>query len=344
MSDQKYQRSVEELRAHASMFWPSELSQEEARLSVIPRLLQTQDEFVAIISVPVSDLDGLFKIIDASSFSGNLFVKHLTVLADFGGEQLQRANNNFQTLFPSGSMEFLWNGQFHSYQFQELPVPNLTNNRLGITGRKLVQERQLDKLLQDVVALLIFGSAATNELTGKRLSKCEIGDYLGRPEELKRFIKQRYIWVSRITMGAQSNSLGQLAQEFVRKYLQEHLSIQGMSVQSNGTIPGISHTDSIANRPTTFDIVVSQQSRIVAVEISFQVTTNSVIERKAGQAQARFNQVENAGHRIAYVLDGAGNFQRMSALSTICTHSHCTVAFSKSEIEILCDFIREHLA
>ena len=326
------------------MFWPSELSEEAAKISVIPRLLQTQDEFIAILSVPVSDLHGFFEIINASSFSGNLFLKHLTVLTDFGGEQLQRVNNNFQALFPSGHLEFSWNGALHSYKFQELPVSNLTNDRLGISGKKLVQKRTLDTLLQDITALLIFGSAATNELTGETLRKCEIGDYLGKPEDLKRFIKQRYIWVSRITMGAQSNNLGQLAQKFVHQYLQEHLTRHGVSIQSNGTIPGISQTEISANRPTTFDIVVSKQSQYVAVEISFQVTTNSVIERKAGQAQARFNQVEDAGHRIAYVLDGAGNFQRISALSTICAHSHCTVAFSKSEFEILCDFLREHFA
>ncbi|QFS47783.1 hypothetical protein [Nostoc sphaeroides] len=30
----------------------------------------------------------------------------------------------------------------------------------------------------------------------------------------------------------------------------------------------------------------------VGIEVSFQVTTNSVIERKAGQAKSRFEQIE----------------------------------------------------
>jgi hypothetical protein len=343
MRQQNYQRTVPELRKLASMFWPSELSEEAAKLSVIPLLLKTQDEFIAILSVPVPDLPNLFQVLNASSFSGNLFLKHLVILADFGGEQLQRVNSNFEMLFPSGKMEYLWNGKPHTYSFQVLPVTNLTNGRLGISSQKLLKERKLDKLLQDVAAILIFGSACTDEITAEILSKCELGDYLGQPEKLERFIKQRYIWVSRITMGSRSNNLGQLAQQFVLEYLEKNLDVKSVNFQSNGYIAGITHTDEQTNRPTSFDIVVSKGGKYVAVEVSFQVTTNSVIERKAGQAQARYNQIENAGYKIAYVLDGAGNFQRETALRTICSYSHCTVAFSRSELNVLCEFIRGYL-
>lgn len=343
MPSRKYQRTVPELRKLASMFWPSELSEEAAKLSVIPILLETQDEFIAILSVPVPNVRNLFQIVNASSFSGNMFLKHLIILADFGGEQLQRVNSNFEMLFPNGTMEFFWNGELHSYPFQELPVTNLTNSRLSVSSKRLLKKRKLDALLQDVAAILIFGSACTNEITAEVLSKCEIGDYLGQPETLERFIKQRYIWVSRITMGSRSNNLGQLAQQFVMEYLEKNLGIKDIEFHSNGNIPGITHTDEQTNRPTSFDIVIAKNGRYVAIEVSFQVTTNSVIERKAGQSQARYNQIENSGHKIAYVLDGAGNFQRETALSTICSYSHCNVAFSRSELEILCEFIRGYL-
>jgi hypothetical protein len=77
------------------------------------------------------------------------------------------------------------------------------------------------------------------------------------------------------------------------------------------------------------------------VEISFQVTTNSVIERKAGQAQARANLLRQADCKIAYVIDGAGNFERASALNTLCLYSDCTVALSPGEISLLVEFLRE---
>jgi hypothetical protein len=173
------------------------------------------------------------------------------------------------------------------------------------------------------------------------LGKCEIGDYLGKPTELTEFIRQRYIWVSRITGGAQSNNLGQIAQKFVAEYIKDNLGVEGVSVHPSGRLPQVTHTDSTTGRMTSFDIVVTDNTKYVAVEVGFQVTTNSVIERKSGQARARYEQVERAGHRIAYVIDGSGNFQRETALRTICAHSHCTVAFSRSELDILCNFLRE---
>ncbi len=343
MSHQNYQRTVSELEKLASMFWPSELSEEAAKLSVIPKLLETQDEFIAILGVPVPGLNNLFDVVSASSFSANLFLKHLAVLADFGGEQLQRVNSNFSMLFPSNTIEYIWNGDRYTYDFQELPVSNLTNSKLSISSKKLLKGRKLDNLLQDVAAILVFGSACTNEITADIMSKCEIGEYLGQPEKLEKFIKQRYIWVSRITMGARSNNLGQLAQQFVLEYVEKNLNIENTEFRSNGVIPGITHTDEQTNRPTSFDIVISKGNNFVAIEVSFQVTTNSVIERKAGQAQARHKQIEDAGYRIAYVLDGAGNFQRETALRTICSYSHCTVAFSRPELDMLCQFIRGYL-
>ena len=144
-------------------------------------------------------------------------------------------------------------------------------------------------------------------------------------------------------MGSRSNNLGQLAQKFVLEYLQKNLNIKDAEFSSNGTIPGVTHTDAQTNRPTTFDIVVSKDNKHIAIEVSFQVTTNSVIERKAGQAQARYNQIDSAGYKIGYVLDGAGNFQRETALQTLCSYSHCTVAFSRSELDVLCEFIRGYL-
>jgi hypothetical protein len=343
MAQQNYQRTVPQLERVASQFWPPDLSEEAAKMSIIPLLLDTQDKFISILGVPVHTLDDLFNIVNTSAFAGNLFLKHLEVLADMGGEMLQRINSRFATLFPNGAMEYLRDGTPHTWQFQALPVTSLTNSRLHVTGRQLAKEYTLDPLLQDVAALLIYGGASTNEETASILSKCEIGDYLGEPEKLERFIRQRYIWVSRITMGSRSNNLGQLAQQFVLDYLQKNLGIPGAVIQSNGTLPGVSHTDSQTNRATTFDIVVSHNSKYVAIEVSFQVTTNSVIERKAGQARVRHEQVTNAGHKIAYVLDGAGNFQRRTALQTICSFSHCTVAFSKAELAVLCDFLEDIL-
>ena len=89
-----------------------------------------------------------------------------------------------------------------------------------------------------------------------------------------------------------------------------------------------------------FDILVTRNNKHVGVEVSFQVTTNSTIERKSGQAANRQNLMHSSGNYIAYILDGAGNFQREAALSTICDYSDCTVAYSKEEFEVLVEWIK----
>ncbi|MBF0320042.1 MAG: hypothetical protein HQL01_09625 [Nitrospirae bacterium] len=84
----------------------------------------------------------------------------------------------------------------------------------------------------------------------------------------------------------------------------------------------------------------SPNGKNFGIEVSFQFTTNSVIERKSGQAQARYNMVHRAGHKICYVIDGAGNINiRQSAVRNICKYSDCTVAFSLAEVGVLADFM-----
>lgn len=70
------------------------------------------------------------------------------------------------------------------------------------------------------------------------------------------------------------------------------------------------------------------------------MTTNSTIERKAGQAADRQRLIHECSHKIAYVIDGAGNFQRRSAISTICEHSDYTVTFKDEELDALADFLQ----
>jgi hypothetical protein len=92
-----------------------------------------------------------------------------------------------------------------------------------------------------------------------------------------------------------------------------------------------------------FDIVFEHGEAKVGLEVSFQVTTNSVIERKAGLAKDRQFLMHKHGYHIAYFVDGAGNFQRSSAVGTLCKFSDCTVAYSASEMAVLAEFIIEKL-
>jgi len=78
-----------------------------------------------------------------------------------------------------------------------------------------------------------------------------------------------------------------------------------------------------------------------AIEISFQVTTNSVIERKSGLAQSRKQLLNKSNHKVIYIIDGSGNFQRKNAITTIINYSDLTVNFSDNGLNELADFIEK---
>lgn len=237
-------------------------------------------------------------------------------------------------------MHYVWREKEHSYQFTEIVHKTpLTNSALRVDGRRLLAGFSLDARMRDTAMLLLHGASAVGDtLPADTKEKCMVGSLIGYPRELNEFVKQNYLRVSTQLRGATSNALGQIAQQYVKEILSEELP--GWSLKT-GHIPGISHDDGITE--TTFDIVArSPNGKYFAIEISFQFTTNSVIERKAGQAQARARILHEKGHFIAYVIDGAGNINvREKAVRMICQYSDCTIAFSAEEIKHLAKYMRE---
>lgn len=107
MNDDRYERTLEELEQHACKWWPREVRVEAQRIGILRTLLDTQEKFISVLKLTDKNTaDNLFKILDASNFAYNLFLKHLIVLIDFGSEPLQRVNKNFADIFPSGKLEY----------------------------------------------------------------------------------------------------------------------------------------------------------------------------------------------------------------------------------------------
>jgi len=338
----KYKKTLEDLEKVAVKWWPKQLEAEAAELSVIPKLLETQEKFISILKLSGGEPEQIFEVIQASDVPGNLFLKHLVVLADYGGELLKRLGNEFKNIFPEVNgqrkLKFIFKGIQQEYVFKALPVNGLSNVKLKIDGASITKNKSLDDLTKDVIMLMMYGGSSTVSEQAS-LERCDLGGLLGDTVQIDMYVKQKYIFVSRITTGASANSLGQIAQIYVSQYLKEKLD-PSYDVQSNGKIK-LNSYDSETGMP--FDVVVSRGGQKVGVEVSFQVTSNSLIERKAALAEDRLKQMSRAGHFIAYVLDGAGNFSRGSALTTLCQSSDCTVAYSESELDTLVDFIQGRL-
>jgi len=349
MNDDRYERTIDELEPHACKWWPKEVRDEAQQISVLQTLLDSQEKFISILKLANKDShETIFNLIDAASFSYSLFLKHLVVLVDFGSEPLQRVNKDFLSLFPNSTLVYdVGNGKTE-YKFTALPVRGVLNNkRMRIdTVENLTAEKPDVALCKDLIVLLTFGSAATDPSTRAVLFKCTPHEYLGKDDQIDEFVRQNYIRVSRIISGKTASDLGNVAQQYVVKYLQNALG-QDYCVRSNGTIPGITQNDGATL--TNFDVVVdkindtSKRKKYVAIEVTFQETSNSTIERKGGQARDRFEQIVKNRHYIAYIIDGAGNFARRAAISVLCENSHCTVAYTPEEFELLIEFIKEKI-
>lgn len=144
VSLKKYQRNINQLTKVAAIWWPEELLLETATASIIPTLLKTQEQFISILTLCNQNPEQVFQVIDAAKFPANLFVKHLVILADYGGEPLSRLNKNFQIIFSTQKsndkfmMKFSWRDNNYSYTFKELPIKTLSNKKLGIDGTTLI--------------------------------------------------------------------------------------------------------------------------------------------------------------------------------------------------------------
>lgn len=349
MNEDKYERTIDELEMRACKWWPKEVRDEALEISVLQILLDTQERFISILKLADKhNVSGLFELIDAAKFSYSLFLKHLIVLTDFGSEPLQRVNKDADELFPDKTLSFDVGRGVIQYRFTSFPIKGVLNNkRMKIDSVENLSIGASDKsLCKDIIMLLLYGASSINVRTRSVLFKCTFSEYLGDDVRIEKFLRQNYIRVSRIIGGKTASDLGNVAQQYVVKYLTYTLG-ENYCVKSNGTIPGVTQND--GNTLTNFDVVVDRiddmgrHKKYVAVEVTFQETSNSTIERKGGQARDRFEKITSSRNYIAYIIDGAGNFSRRSAISTLCDNSHCTVAFTPEEFELLTEFIKEKI-
>ncbi|MBL4759453.1 MAG: hypothetical protein JKY80_01170 [Mariprofundaceae bacterium] len=121
-----YNRNIDDLERNAILWWPEHLNDKNAFISIIPKLLKTQDDFLKIISLSKDNPYQVFDLLEASKFSVNLFLKHLCVLADYGGEPIQRLGRAFSSIFESTNkkyfIDFFWNSNRYSDSCMKLPL------------------------------------------------------------------------------------------------------------------------------------------------------------------------------------------------------------------------------
>ena len=348
MDNDKYIRTIQELEKVGSKWWPEEVKSEAEKMSILQYLLDTQDNFISVLNLAdKTDIKQILTLIEVSKFSWHLFLKHLMILSDIGSEQLQRFNASFSELFAGNRLVYKIGDKKYSYSFIKLPIKGApSNKKLQIDSLQgLHAPCRNEDLCKDLIVLLLFGAYSVNAGTRAVLDKCKLASLLGEKDKIATYVRQNYIRVSRIVGGKMANDLGNAAQLYAVRYLSEKLG-EEYRVVSNGTIPGVQLDD---DKEATFDIVVDRiaaEGRFkpyVGIEVSFQETSNSTVERKGREARARFQSTINRRSYVAYIIDGAGNFSRTSAANDMCMNSHCNVGYTEKEFQLLIEFIKEKL-
>jgi hypothetical protein len=259
-------QEITNLEKNGLKFWPDHIAAIERSTSIIPKLIETQDKFISLLNIADGSPDAWKAVLNTSkSMPANLFLKHLMVLSDIGGEKTMRFKKELPNSFVRSKMNYVWKGKPHSYTFKTLNgTKNWTNTHLKADGEGLAKAETLSDIMEDVIMLILFGGAAlATDIPNEIQEKCNIGNLIGEKEELDAFVKQRYIWVSRITGGATSNALGNLAQQYVVNYLKEKLKTWDFS---QSKIPNISQNDRTG---IAFDIVAkSPKGKYCAIEAS----------------------------------------------------------------------------
>ncbi len=219
-------RDTKNLENNALKFWPREIAAQERNSSIIPKLIETQDKFISLLNFADANPFAWKEALQTTkSLPANLFLKHLIVLSDIGGEKLMRFKHELPNIFENDIMKFTWQRKCYNYKFQTLSEKKTWNNKnLLVDGDSISVQSELVPITEDVCNLILFGGFSINPtIPPDIIEKCTIGALLGKKDELSTFVKQRYIWVSRITGGATANKLGQLAQNYVQNYLEEKL-------------------------------------------------------------------------------------------------------------------------
>lgn len=330
-----------QLRNCALLYWPPEIRAEVASQSFFDTMVATYPLFRQVMHES-EDFDSLIGTIRSlnrrNDLPMNIFLRHCMLFSDLGWEAIKKwFGDAFAELFPGGQLTA------HDIQFR---IPRITNGRIRVSsahitsayGYKLNQEQM--QHIEALISVLFYGS----DVDAQALEKCTLSVYLSDDGALFDADSQiKYIQVSRQTGGAAAAIGGSL--------LETRIAIEPIIEILTTEFPNLEfstvrqHEFAIGQQMTSDQWFVNEENnRAVALEVSFQETTNSTIERKRRDAQNR-QQLFPENIRSVFVLDGVGTLDhRHNAVIAIIQYSDMVVSARPDQVELLARYIGNFLS
>jgi len=329
------EEEIRRIKENGFWFWSETVAPYKDTDPEIKLLRETREQFQDILAKANRENLIANMLNPSAPLTPAVALKHAMIASDVGAELLDRAKD-FIIFYKITRLTVARPGEpLIRYALKAL------GNFKGRLSNKEIAKANLD-LLSDLGMLVFFGSQLNEFKNFPSFKRCLLGKLCGNSDALTKYFAGLYVEVSRQIMGKQTAKSGEAPQDLVRRHLERRFSrSKKVRLRPDRRIPNFP-----GGKERQFDLVVEittpkGETVYTAVEVAFQETTNSVIERKAREAVTVFRHLKAEGNFLCYVVDGAGYFARLKALADITENSHRRFTFKKSELDALCDFLQE---
>lgn len=314
MQNEQFEKFLNE----CSWFWSEDLIGEQNEHNLVSQLVDISDliQQTLLNSSPENLIEELKNLQDES---GNripraLILKSLMILLDVSAEILDRVGLycHYNSVISLNTSSGLYNLNCFGPDFKK----GLSNENIY----KFANNNEL--FFEDVLTLMLYAYDSEEFGSFITFKNFKLSTLVGNSSALTSFYLNRTIENSSQIKQLKAVEYGNSLQTNVKNQILSALSQYGV-----GSSPGNRYLDG-----KQFDLVLykpeqdlpEEQWKWVIMEVAFQETTNSVIERKSSQAKLIYRNLEDTTHKLVYLIDGAGFVKRDKVTTTIYENTHFT--------------------
>ncbi|MGO3724955.1 MAG: DpnII family type II restriction endonuclease [Staphylococcus equorum] len=222
-------------------------------------------------------------------------------------------------------------------------IDHLTIDNQVIKMKKLGKDKKIslsnknianadNALKHDIISILSFGYSSVEIGRFSSIKFCKLSKFANNPDLLDQHLRYLPLNSSSQIKQLRAVNFGQQLEKLVLKKIASVQEKLGFELSLDRRYFG-----------QQFDLVLEKSDKFVVIEIAFQETTNSTLERKGKQAKNGLYESINAkGNKLIYIVDGAGYFKRIRALENLIEYSHFITNVSDEGLEDLIIFLEDY--